>query len=181
MSQISRGKLSQVVCVCVCACVHACVRLCVCVCCLCMCVSAVRARARARVCVCVCLCACSSASVSVCRCVCVCVCVCSRAYVSVCVYVLWHHSRIHHTSPEIMHLYVYIKRKILELFLIFSTEKNFLQNALLSYIAAHWVKLVLLFDWVYISLFMRYSVVWRLLINCSLITIVLRLNEIRHY
>ena len=38
-------------------------------------------------------------------CVCVCVCVC----------VLQHHSRIHHTSPETMHVYVYIKRKCLSL------------------------------------------------------------------
>ena len=52
LSQISRGKLSQVVCV----------------------------RARARVCVCVCG----------------------------CVWVLQHHSCIHHKSPKTMHLYVYI-------------------------------------------------------------------------
>ena len=35
-----------------------------------------------------------------------CVCVCVR--VCVCVCVLQHHSRIHHTSPETMHLYVFL-------------------------------------------------------------------------
>ena len=54
-----------------------------------------------------------------------------------CVCVLQHHSRIHHTSPKIMHLYVYIRRTFFEFLLIFSTEKIFLQNADLSYIAAH--------------------------------------------
>ena len=46
-------------------------------------------------------------------------------------------ARVHHTSPKTMHLYIYIKRKCLSFLKIFSTEKNFLQNAVFSYIAAH--------------------------------------------
>ena len=48
-----------------------------------------------------------------------------------------HHSCIHHTSPETMHLYVYITRKCLSFFIIFLIDKNFLQNVVLSYIATH--------------------------------------------
>ena len=51
--------------------------------------------------------------VTSCVCVCMCACVCVRVCVCVCVGVLQHHSRIHHTSPETVHLYVYIKRKCL--------------------------------------------------------------------
>ena len=42
---------------------------------------------------------------------------CARARVCVCVYVcvcvLQHHIGIHHTSPEIMHLYINMKRQCL--------------------------------------------------------------------
>ena len=38
-----------------------------------------------------------------------CVCGCMCAFVCVCV--LQRHSRIHHTSPETIHLYVYIRKK----------------------------------------------------------------------
>ena len=48
-----------------------------------------------------------SLCVCVCVCVCVCACVCARACV------LQHHSRIHYTSPETMHLHVNSKRKCL--------------------------------------------------------------------
>ena len=81
-------------------------------------------------------------------CLSVCLSIRLSVYLSVCGGggVLEHHSRIHHTSPETMHLYVYIKRKFFEFFLIFSTEKNFLQNAVLSHIAAHYIKLILLLN-----------------------------------
>ena len=41
---------------------------------------------------------------------------CHKLYVFVCVCVLQHHCRIHHTSPETMCLYIYIKRKCLSFF-----------------------------------------------------------------
>ena len=40
-------------------------------------------------------------------------CVCVYARARVCECVLQPHSRIHHTSPETMHLYIYVKRKCL--------------------------------------------------------------------
>ena len=48
-----------------------------------------------------------------------------RARACVCVCVLQHHSRIHHTSPETMHLYVYTKRICLSFFQYFRTRKSF--------------------------------------------------------
>ena len=45
-----------------------------------------------------------------------CVRVRARVCVCVCVCVLQYQSRIHHVSPETMHLHVYIKRKCLSFF-----------------------------------------------------------------
>ena len=69
----------------------------------------------------------------------VCVCVCVYVCVFACVLrVLQHHSRIHHTSPATMQLYVYIKRTCLEFFLIciFDREKFSAERCALLYCSA---------------------------------------------
>ena len=54
------------------------------------------------------------------------------------------------------------EKKNFQFFVIFPTNETFLQKIVLSYIAAHYSKLIFLFNWVWISVFMELNVVWQL-------------------